>query len=69
MHDIFCGIKMNINYKMRKWTESFYGYIRLKENKEKYTDHQQQKCSWEHEHAKISTSGLAKRQKDKQPTN
>lgn len=43
MHDVFCGIKMNRIYKTRKWTESFYGYVRLKENKEKYTDHHQQK--------------------------
>lgn len=69
MHDTFCGIKINRSYKTRKWMESFSGYLRLKENKEKYTDHQQQKSSWEHEHANISTSGSAKRQKDKQPTN
>lgn len=43
MHDIFCGIKMNRIYKTRKWTESFYAYVRLKENKEKYIDHHQQK--------------------------
>lgn len=43
--------------------ESFSGYLRLKENKEKYTDHQQQKSSWEHEHANVSTSGSAKRQR------